>query len=367
MRVHGTPYRTVWLDDGAVRLIDQNRLPFEFALVSCADHRETAAAIREMTVRGAPAIGAAAGFALAQALREAPAGDPWPYARQARAVIEATRPTARDLFHAVERVWAAAEAAPHPGAVAEAALRAARAFADESAESCRRIGEHGAPLVADGARVLTHCNAGWLATVDYGTALAPVYLAAQAGKRVHVWVDETRPRAQGARLTAWELAGEGVPHAVIADNAAAWLMSRGEVDLVIVGADRVAANGDVVNKVGTLAKAVCAREFGIPFYVAVPPSTFDAAVPDGAAVTIEERSEDEVHYQTGPDEEGTLRRVRVTAPGCAARNPAFDVTPARLVAGYVTERGVFRGGELPAEVFPAPAALAGSSTPGPQR
>ncbi|HEX2209582.1 MAG TPA: S-methyl-5-thioribose-1-phosphate isomerase [Longimicrobium sp.] len=350
MRVSGTPYRTVWMDAGTVHLIDQNRLPFAFRLVACADHRATAEAIRDMTVRGAPAIGAAAAYALAQAFGEADSRDPWPYAREARDFIEATRPTARDLFHATERVWSAAESAAEPG---EAARQAAQALADASVEGCRRIGEQGAALVPDGARVLTHCNAGWLATVDYGTALAPVYAAAAAGRRVHVWVDETRPRAQGARLTAWELGSEGIPHAVIADNAAAFLMSRGEVDLVIVGADRVAANGDVVNKVGTLAKAVCAREFGVPFYVAVPPSTFDASVPDGGAVVIEERSEDEVHYQTGPDEEGTMRRIRVTSPGCTARNPAFDVTPARLVTAYLTEQGVFPAGALPADVYPA--------------
>ena len=355
MRVHGTPYRTVWMKGGTVHLIDQNRLPFEFRVVTCADHGATAEAIREMTVRGAPAIGAAAAYALAQAFREAPADDAWGYARAARAVIEATRPTARDLFHATERVWSAAEAAAHPAGAVRAATGAAQAFADESVESCRRIGEHGAALIKDGARVLTHCNAGWLATVDHGTALAPVYAAAAAGRRVHVWVDETRPRAQGARLTAWELAAEGIPHAVIADNAAAFLMSRGEVDLVIVGADRIAANGDVVNKVGTLAKAVCAREFGVPFHVAAPPSTFDASVPSGDAVTIEERAEDEVHYQTGPDAGGVLRRVRVTSPGSPARNPAFDVTPARLVTAYVTELGVFPAGALPMEAYPAAA------------
>jgi len=350
MRVHGTPYRTVWMTGDTVHLIDQNRLPFDFRVAGCADHRATTEAIRDMTVRGAPAIGAAAAYALAQAFAEAPATDPWPYVRQARARIEATRPTARDLFHGTERVWRAAEGASHP---ASAARAAADALAEESVEHCRRIGEHGATRIADGARVLTHCNAGWLATVDHGSALAPVYAAASAGKRVHVWVDETRPRAQGARLTAWELAGEGIPHAVIADNAAAYLMSRGEVDLVIVGADRIAANGDVVNKVGTLGRAVCAREFGIPFLVAAPPSTFDASVPDGAAVTIEERAEDEVHFQTGPDAEGTMRRIRVTAPGSPARNPAFDVTPARLVTAYVTERGVFPAGALPAEAYPA--------------
>ena len=353
MRVNGTPYRTVWMDGGTVHLIDQNRLPFDFRVVTCADHPATAEAIRDMTVRGAPAIGASAAFALAQAFMEAPAGDPWPFARAARAWIEATRPTARDLFHGTERVWSAAEMAAHPAAVVQAAIDAAHALAEESVEHCRRIGEHGAERVPDGARVLTHCNAGWLATVDYGTALAPIYAAANAGKRVHVWVDETRPRAQGARLTAWELGAEGIPHSVIADNAAAFLMSRGEVDLVIVGADRIAANGDVVNKVGTLAKAVCAREFGVPFYVAAPPSTFDRAVPDGGAVEIEERSQDEVHFQTGPDEGGMMRRIRVTSPGCSARNPAFDVTPARLVTAYVTEQGVFDAGTLPDGVYPA--------------
>ena len=358
MRVHGTPYRTVWMEGGAVRMIDQNRLPFVFHVAACGDHRATAEAIRVMTVRGAPAIGAAAAYALAQAFAEARARDPWPYAREARRRIESTRPTARDLFHATAAVWAAAEAAGRDPA--GAARDAAEALADESVASCRRIGAHGAALIAEGARVLTHCNAGWLATVDHGTALAPVYAAAEAGARPHVWVDETRPRAQGARLTAWELAGEGVAHAVIADNAAAFLMSRGEVDLVIVGADRIAANGDVVNKIGTLAKAVCAREFGIPFHVAAPPSTFDAAVPDGAAVAIEERSEDEVHFQTGPDETGAMRRIRVTSPASAARNPAFDATPARLVTAYVTDAGVFRGA-LPAAAFPAPHPRAAAS------
>ncbi len=352
MRVNGTPYRTVWMEGGTVHLIDQNRLPFAFALVACADHRATAEAIRDMTVRGAPAIGAAAAYALAQAFAEAPPGDPWPYSRAARAFIEATRPTARDLFHGTEHVWTAAEAAAHPADAVRAAVEAAQALADESVACCRRIGEHGAALVPEGARVLTHCNAGWLATVDYGTALAPVYAAAAAGRRPHVWVDETRPRAQGARLTAWELGAERISHCVIADNAAAFLMSRGEVDLVIVGADRIAANGDVVNKVGTLAKAVCAKEFGVPFYVAAPPSTFDASVADGASVTIEERSADEVHFQSGPDDEGTMRSIRVTSPGCSARNPAFDVTPARLVTAYVTECGVFPSGALPAECFP---------------
>lgn len=338
MRVHGSPYRTLWMDGTVVRMIDQTLLPFDFRIVECETHHHTAAAVREMVVRGAPALGAAGAFAMAQAFAEAPRSAPWPFAREARARIEATRPTARDLFAGIEHVWSAAG---QPGDdPAGAALAAAQAFAEASVESCRALGEHGAALIPAGARVLTHCNAGWLATVDHGSALAPVFAAAHAGRAPYVWVDETRPRGQGARLTAWELANEGIPHAVIADNAAAHYMSLGEVDLVIVGADRIAANGDVVNKVGTLAKAICAREFGIPFYVAAPPSTFDAGTSTGASVTIEERSWDEVHYQDGPDADGTLRRIRVTAPGSPARNPAFDATPARLVTGYVTDRGV---------------------------
>ncbi|MBI2941303.1 MAG: S-methyl-5-thioribose-1-phosphate isomerase [Chloroflexi bacterium] len=375
MRVNGTPYRTVWIErsemTATVYLIDQNRLPFDFAVVACPGHVATARAIQEMTVRGAPAIGAAAGFALAQAFHEAQAtdadpwvsdgatgrrgdgafheardadADPWAFVRAARARIEATRPTARDLFFATERVWAAAEAMSSLAAATRAAFDAAQALASASVAACRAIGEAGEPLIPDRARVLTHCNAGWLACVDYGTATAPLYLAASRGKRLHVWVDETRPRSQGARLTAWELHGEGIPHRIIADNAAASLMSRGEVDLVIVGADRIAANGDVANKIGTLEKALCAREFGIPFYVAAPHSTFDPRVPHGKAIPIEERSPDEVLYQTGPDESGMLRRIRVAAPGSSAFNPAFDVTPAHLITGIITERGVLRRG-----------------------
>lgn len=349
MRVHDRHYRTVWMEGPVVRMIDQNRLPFELAVVDCATHHETASAIREMTVRGAPAIGAAAGFAMAQAFLAAEGSRE--AARAARAVIEGTRPTARDLFDAVERVWAAAESAPADAA--QAALAAAQAHAEESVACCRRIGERGSPLLRDGARVLTHCNAGWLATVDVGSALAPVYVAAEAGRRLHVWACETRPRGQGGRLTAWELGCAGIPHAVVADTAAASLMARGLVDLVIVGADRIAANGDVANKVGTLERAICAKEFGIPFYVAAPPSTFDARIASGAEIVIEERAADEVHFQTGPDEAGVLRRIRVTAPGSVAINPAFDVTPARYVTGFITESGIHAPGELP---VPTPSA-----------
>jgi methylthioribose-1-phosphate isomerase len=344
LNVDGRAYRTVWMDSGQVFLIDQNRLPFEFEVVTCASHQETAEAIRDMTVRGAPAIGVTAGYGLAQAFLEV-GRDPWCHARDARACIEATRPTARDLFYATARVWQAAET--NQSAPAEAAMEAAEALAEESIAACRRIGEFGEKLIPTGARVLTHCNAGWLACVDYGTATAPIYQAASTGNALHVWVDETRPRSQGSRLTAWELQKQGVSHRIIADNAAALLMSRGEVDLVIVGADRVARNGDVVNKVGTLEKALCAREFGIPFYVAAPSSTLDASVPTGRDVIIEERAEDELHYQTGPDASGQIHRIRVTSPGSPAFNPAFDVTPARLVTALITERGIVRPSEGP--------------------
>lgn len=341
MHVKGQPYRTVWMEGDTVWMIDQNRLPFEFFVVPCWTFSQTAEAIQAMTVRGAPAIGAAAAFGLAQGFQEADPSDPWPHAARVRALIQATRPTARDLFAGLEQVWAAAESAP-AGEAAGAAVAAANAFADASVESCRRIGQHGAPLLPEGARVMTHCNAGWLATVDYGTALAPVYVASR-DRAVHVWVCETRPRAQGGRLTAWELGSAGIPHTLLADTAAASLMSRGLVDLVIVGADRITANGDVVNKVGTLERAICAKEFGIPFYVAAPPSTFDAGLASGDAVVIEERGEDEVHWMTGPDASGALHRVRVTAPGTPAVNPAFDLTPARLVTGYITDAGLFSG------------------------
>ena len=356
MRVHGTHYRTLWMDGTVVRMIDQTLLPFQVRIVGCETHHDTAAAIREMVVRGAPALGAAGAFAMAQAFAEAPRVATWPYAHEARARIAATRPTARDLFAGIEHVWRAAE--QRPSDPAEAALAAALAFAEASVESCRRLGEHGAALIQPGARVLTHCNAGWLATVDFGSALAPVFAATAQGRAPYVWVDETRPRGQGARLTAWELSNEQVPHAIIADNAAAHYMSRGEVDLVIVGADRIAANGDAVNKIGTLAKAICAHEFGIPFHVAAPPSTFDAGTPDGASVTIEERGWEELHYQTGPDDNGEIHRIRVTSPGSPARNPAFDATPARLITSYITDRGVLTRDELQGAMMdpePAPA------------
>ena len=326
MLVRGQHYRTIWLEGSTVYLIEQNLLPFEFKIHAAKTYQETCHAIKTMIVRGAGALGATAGFAMAQAFLEK--ADPV----KAKREIEATRPTAQNLFYAVERVFKASNPAAE-----------AQKIADEDAGACRRIGEVGEALIKDGARIETHCNAGWLAFVDYGSALAPVYQAQNNGKKIFIYVDETRPRGQGARLTAWELNNENVPHAIIADNAGAFLMSQGKVDLMIVGADRIAANGDAANKIGTLEKAICAKEYGIPFYVAAPSSTFDPACPTGKDIPIEARSEDEVLYQTGTNDKGILEKILVCAPGSHALNPAFDVTPAKYITGIITEKGIVNG------------------------
>jgi methylthioribose-1-phosphate isomerase len=346
MLVDGTHYRTVWLEGRTVRMIDQVALPFRFSIHDSPDHKATAGAIRDMIVRGAGAIGTAGGYGAAQAALEAPA-DPEGFSRyvqDAAGTLEGTRPTAQNLFYAVDRVTArAVSTLPDVEAARAAAVAEAEAIATEDAEAGRMIGEHGAALIPQKARILTHCNAGWLAFTDWGTALSPVYRAKRDGKRVFVWVDETRPRLQGARLTAWELAGEGIDFRIIPDNAAGLYMRRGEVDLVIVGADRVAANGDTANKVGTYGRAVLAKENGIPFYVAAPVSTFDFGCPDGGRIPIEERGEEEVLEASGPDVSdpgGPIRTIRIAAPGARAANPAFDVTPARCITGFITEKGL---------------------------
>ena len=301
---------------GGVRLIDQTQLPLAEVYLTCRTASEVAKAIREMVVRGAPAIGAAAGYGAALAAR---AG----VLEAAAAELRAARPTARDLFAAVDRV----EGAFHRGG-AEAALAEAESMARESAEECRRIGAHGAALVPEAARIVTICNTGSLATVDYGTALGVVRTAHEAGKRPFVYVMETRPRAQGARLTTWELRRLGIPHKLIADSAAGLLLQRGLADLALAGADRVCANGDVVNKVGTYPLALLCREHRVPFYVAAPSSTRDPGTPTGADVKIEERAAGEV--------------TNFAPPGTEAWNPAFDVTPAALVTALITERGVLQ-------------------------
>ncbi len=326
-----------WQRDRLV-LLDQRRLPGEEVYLECRTWSEVADAIRTLTVRGAPAIGVAAAFGVALAGLASPARDTDAFlgdVETAIAGLAATRPTAVNLFWALERMRRHARGArnlPLDGLRASL-LSEAEAILEEDVAANRRLGALGAELVPPRARILTHCNAGGLATAGYGTALGIVRGAVEAGRQPFVWVDETRPVLQGARLTAWELVREGIPHAVIADVAAASTMARGEVDLVVVGADRIAANGDTANKIGTYGVAVLARHHGIPFYVAAPFSTIDPAVPDGSGIPIEERDPREVQ------ELGGRRIVPAASP---ARNPAFDVTPAALITAIVTERGIFR-------------------------
>ncbi len=347
MRIDGRPYRTIWLaqDGWSVCVIDQTRLPFRFETVTLATVEQAAEAIGGMIVRGAPLIGATAAYGVALAMRE-DAGTA--ALERALAKLAATRPTAINLRWALERMRGRLAALPE-WARADAAYAEAAAICDEDVALCRAIGEHGLGLIREAAarkpagqsvEILTHCNAGWLATVDWGTALAPIYRAHDEGLDVHVWVDETRPRNQGAALTAFELGAHGVPHTVIADNAGGHLMQRGQVDMVIVGTDRVTATGDVANKIGTYLKALAAHDNGVPFYVALPSPTIDWRLSDGLAIPIEERPAREVTHLSGLGEDGRVGTFRLVAPGSPAANPAFDVTPARLVTAFVTERGI---------------------------
>ena len=362
MRVEGKQYRTIWSEDNGaiVRAIDQRVLPFEFRTVDFATSAAVAEAIADMTVRGAGLIGAAAGHGMALAAREAFATeDPDAVLRRAAQRLMASRPTAVNLQWAVDRQLAVLVGCPGEALVATAQAEA-EAIADEDAAACRAIGEHGVDLIAEiqsrndrPVNVLTHCNAGWLAFVDHGTATAPIYAAHDRGIPVHVWVDETRPRNQGARLTAWELAQHGVPHTVIVDNAGGHLMQQGEVDLVIVGSDRTSRSGDVANKIGTYLKALAAHDNEIPFYAALPSSTIDWDLRDGVRDTpIEERDATEVTHVDGLDD-GVSRSVRIVPEGSPAANYGFDVTPARLVTGIITERGIAAAsGEGLDQMFP---------------
>jgi methylthioribose-1-phosphate isomerase len=341
MHVDGKHWKTVWWEDGRVRMIDQPLLPHQFKIVDLADHHATAVAIRDMTVRGAGAIGATGALGMAQGAVHAPDADFHRHVADAANLLRSTRPTAQNLFAGIDHVLAAIQAEGSNVARArDAAVAAAIAFADDDAESCRRIGELGAPLLTDRRRVNTHCNAGWLAFVDGGSALSPIYAARRGGVDVSVWVDETRPRQQGSQLTAWELGQEGVPHQIIADNATGHYMARGEIDICIVGSDRIAANGDVANKIGTYTSALVAAANGVPFYVAAPTTTIAMHTPTGADIPIEERHEDEVLYVWGWSDDGRFVRVRTSPRGSRGRNPAFDVTPAGLIAGIITERGI---------------------------
>jgi methylthioribose-1-phosphate isomerase len=336
VRVAGKDYRTVWMEDSLVFFIEQNLLPFEFRIGSATTYDDCCAAIRSMSIRGAGAIGAMAGFAMALAFWKAPEDHFKEFVEKARREIESTRPTARNLFYATEKVFLA-------GIITRnGAMEEAQRLADEDARDSRAIGELGNKLIRHGNGILTHCNAGWLAFVDWGTALSPVYLAHESGKNIFVYVDETRPRSQGARLTAWELFNAGVPHTIIPDNAAAYLMAKGHIQLVITGADRIAANGDVANKIGTLGKAIAAKEYNIPFYVAAPSSTFDMACQSGGDIIIEERSADEVLYQEGPDSSGNIHKILVCSPGSPALNPAFDITPSKYITAIITEKGLIQ-------------------------
>ena len=346
MRVAGRAWRPIWLEaDGCrVGIIDQTLLPHRFETATLSTMAAAAHAIRTMQVRGAPLIGATAAYGVALAM----AGDPAEAALdRALEVLAATRPTAVNLRWALDRMGRVLRPLA-PGERAAAAYSEAAALVEEDVRANAAIGRHGLELVRGLAaarpgaplRILTHCNAGWLATCDWGTALAPVYMAHDAGIPLHVWVDETRPRNQGAALTAWELLQHGVPHTVVADNAGGHLMQRGLVDLCIVGADRVTAAGDVANKIGTYLKALAARDSGVPFHVAVPSSTIDWSISDGIAdIPIEERPAAEVTRVQGRTADGQVISVQVTPDGSPAANPAFDVTPARLVDGLITEAG----------------------------
>jgi methylthioribose-1-phosphate isomerase len=351
MRIGTQAMRTIWpgsqssTGGGTVCVIDQTRLPHALVTIELATSEDAARAIRTMQVRGAPLIGVTAAYGLALAL----ASDPGDAALTTTiSHLAAQRPTAINLAWALEEVRR--EVAPLPPAqrAAAAFARAAR-MADDDVETCHRIGSNGLALIEaiaaakkPGERVdiLTHCNAGWLACVDWGTATAPIYMAHDKGISIHVWVDETRPRNQGAALTAYELGAHGVPHTIIADNAGGHLMQHARVDMVIVGTDRVTANGDVANKIGTYLKALAAADNGVPFYVALPHSTIDWTIADGFHVPIEERSPEEVLRMTGRLPDGSVATVDIAAPGSPAANPAFDITPGRLVTGLITERGV---------------------------
>jgi methylthioribose-1-phosphate isomerase len=337
MRVGGQPYRAVsWnARKGAVEWIEQRLLPHRFEQVASGNPEDVAVAIETMQIRGAPSIGAAAAFGLAMAWQK----DASRFDSHWLPRMRATRPTAVNLFHACDAMARCSKSSASPNQM----LECAQTYADAEVERNQTMGEHLASLLARGQRrILTHCNAGWLAAVDWGTATSGIYQLARAGEKPFVWVDETRPRLQGARLTAWELGQEGIACRIQADSAAAWMMAKGEVDAIVVGADRIAANGDVANKIGTYALSLAAREHGVPMYVAAPSSTFDSECPNGFAIPIEMRDDDEVLTVDGIDDSGQNRRVHIAAAGIAANNPAFDVTPFRNVTAIISEDGIWQ-------------------------
>jgi len=334
-------FRTVWIEGKTVKLIDQPKLPHKFEIYDSTDHKKTAEAIKTMIVRGAPAIGATAAYGMLQACLEAPESDFDNYVKNAANTFGDTRPTAYNLFWAIDRMLKVIERGNSVQEKISLAKQEAERIANEDVETCNKIGEYGNELIKDGDRILTHCNAGALATVDYGTALAPIRFAHNKGKKIFIFVDETRPRCQGSRLTAWELLQENIPHAIIADNAAGYYMQKKEINICIVGADRITADGYVANKIGTYEKAILAKENGIPFYVAAPLSTIDINLEFGNNIKIEERDEEEVTSIWGFSEDG-LKKVRISPTGSHAKNPAFDVTPSKYITGIITERGIIK-------------------------
>ncbi|MFC1803267.1 S-methyl-5-thioribose-1-phosphate isomerase [Thermoproteota archaeon] len=334
--------KALWRENNVIKMVDQRKLPHSFEIITLKDHKETAQAIKSMVTRGAGSIGNAAGFAMAQAALEAEnksLEEFMKYLSDAADTIRQTRPTAANLFKAVDRCLEAADWGNVPVKVENVIKEADRIFEDDILAS-EEIAKSGVKLIKDGFKILTHCNAGALAYPDMGTALAPIRQAVKEGKEVFVWVDETRPRGQGARITTWELEQEGIPYALIVDNAAGYFLQRGEVDMVIVGADRIAANGDVANKIGTYEKAVVAFENKVPFWVAAPGMTFDLKTQSGEEIEIEEREPDEVCTMWGLGEDGNPTRIKLVADGTNVRNPAFDVTHAKYIDGFITEYGL---------------------------
>lgn len=361
MRAGEKSYRTIWpgSDAASIAVIDQTRLPHEFKVAAIASAQEAALAIKDMTVRGAPLIGITAAYGLALAMRADPSDASL---AAAHSILLAARPTAINLQWALDAMQRRLLDTP-PAERAAEGFAYAGVLAEEDVSLCKAIGRHGLKLIRASAQrkkrgepvnILTHCNAGWLATVEWGTATAPIYMAHDEGIDLHVWVSETRPRNQGASLTAWELGHRGVPHTVVADNTGGHLMQKGMVDLVIVGTDRTTANGDVCNKIGTYLKALAAHDNGVPFYVAAPSPSIDFSLRDGrAGVPIEQRPGNEVTHVTGRAASGRIETVQITPPGSKAVNFAFDVTPARLVSGLITERGVIAANrEALASAFP---------------
>jgi methylthioribose-1-phosphate isomerase len=357
MNVNGKHFRTIWPDKNhpeIIQIIDQRHLPHRFVVEDLCTVEDFAAAIRDMHVRGAGLIGATAGFGMYCGMLSAPDTDIDSYLEAVGKQLKATRPTAKNLAWAVDRQLKEIAAESSREAKLQKSFAVACKIADEDADYCRRLGEHGLELIkkiadkkkGEPVNILTHCNAGWLAFVDYGSATAPIYAAHREGIKVHVWVDETRPWLQGAKLTAWELGQQGVPHTLIADNTGGHLMQHSMVDMVIVGTDRTTRSGDVANKIGTYLKALAAKDNNVPFYVALPSSTFDWEIRDGVKeIPIEKRSADEIKYITGKTKTGSEETVCIAPDNTKGANYAFDVTPARLISGLITERGVMKATE----------------------